>query len=169
MKHLHHIVPRHMGGTDNPDNLVELTVEEHAEAHRKLYEEFGKQEDYIAWKGLTGHMGKEEIIKELLSLAGKKGSSSCRDSQKGTCFNPELLKTNQLKGAKARGLKNKGAIWWHNGEDYKFCIDQPEGYYKSSAPNNVGSKTSGTFWWNNGVINKRAKTRPDEGWTKGRI
>ena len=35
--HVHHIVPRHMGGTDNPENLVKLTVEEHAMAHLKLY------------------------------------------------------------------------------------------------------------------------------------
>ena len=36
-KQIHYIVPKHMGGTDDPDNIVELTVEEHAEAHRKLY------------------------------------------------------------------------------------------------------------------------------------
>ena len=62
MKHKHHIVPRHMGGSDDPSNLIELTVEEHAEAHRKLYEEYGHIEDYCAWKGLAGTIGKEEII-----------------------------------------------------------------------------------------------------------
>ena len=36
--HKHHIVPRHMGGTDDESNLVELTVEEHALAHLFLYE-----------------------------------------------------------------------------------------------------------------------------------
>jgi len=33
MKHKHHIVPKHMGGSDDPSNLIELTIEEHAEAH----------------------------------------------------------------------------------------------------------------------------------------
>jgi hypothetical protein len=28
MKYLHHIVPKYMGGTEDPSNLVELTVEE---------------------------------------------------------------------------------------------------------------------------------------------
>ena len=37
--HKHHIIPRHAGGTDDSSNLVELTVEAHAEAHKKLYEE----------------------------------------------------------------------------------------------------------------------------------
>ena len=37
-KHKHHIIPRHAGGSNDPDNSVYLTVEEHAEAHKKLYE-----------------------------------------------------------------------------------------------------------------------------------
>ena len=51
--HKHHIIPKHMGGTDDPSNLVELTVEEHAEAHRKLFEEHGRWQDELAWKGLA--------------------------------------------------------------------------------------------------------------------
>jgi hypothetical protein len=67
MKHLHHKIPRHMGGTDDPSNLVELTVEEHAEAHRKLYEEYGRLQDKRAWLGLAKIMTGEEIIKEMLT------------------------------------------------------------------------------------------------------
>lgn len=58
-----------MGGTDDPSNLVKLTVEEHAEAHRKLYEEHGQRGDYLAWKALSGQIGKEEILYER-SLLG---------------------------------------------------------------------------------------------------
>lgn len=52
-----------MGGTDDSSNLIELTVEEHAEAHRVLYEKYEKWQDFIAWKGLEGRIGKEEIEK----------------------------------------------------------------------------------------------------------
>ena len=62
--HKHHIIPRHAGGTDAPDNIVRLTPEEHAEAHRLLYEEYGRWQDKLAWQGLAGHIGKEEIIAE---------------------------------------------------------------------------------------------------------
>ena len=67
MKHLHHILPRHMGGTNDPSNLIELTVEEHAEAHRKLYEEYRRPQDKRAWLGLAKIMTGEEIIKEILT------------------------------------------------------------------------------------------------------
>jgi hypothetical protein len=65
MKHKHHIIPKHMGGTDDPSNLIELTVEEHAEAHRLLWEKYGNWQDNVAWKALSGHIGKEEIIHEI--------------------------------------------------------------------------------------------------------
>lgn len=62
MMHWHHKVPRHMGGTDDPDNLVWLTIEEHAEAHRLLWLEYGKQADYMAWKMLSGKTSEQESM-----------------------------------------------------------------------------------------------------------
>jgi hypothetical protein len=62
-----------MGGTDDPSNLIELTVEEHAEAHRKLFEQYGHWQDEIAWKGLAGIIPKAEIVRSLQSEAGKSG------------------------------------------------------------------------------------------------
>jgi hypothetical protein len=65
IKHKHHIIPRHAGGTDDPSNLVELTIEEHAEAHRILYEKYGRDEDRWAWLGLSGQIGKDEILRQI--------------------------------------------------------------------------------------------------------
>lgn len=61
-----------MGGSDDPSNLIELTVEEHAEAHRVLFETYGRKEDELAWKGLAGLIEKKELVHELLVMAGKK-------------------------------------------------------------------------------------------------
>lgn len=66
--HKHHIIPRHAGGTDDPDNLIFLTIEEHAEAHRLLFEQYSRQEDYLAWKGLSGLIGKDEMLRAKCSL-----------------------------------------------------------------------------------------------------
>ena len=67
--HKHHIIPKHMGGSDDPSNLIELTIEEHAEAHRKLWEDLGHQEDYIAWRCLTGQITNQEATLEAIRLA----------------------------------------------------------------------------------------------------
>lgn len=67
--HFHHIIPRHAGGTDDPENLIELTIEEHAEAHHILFETNGQWQDFIAWKSLSGQIGKDDIRREMTRLA----------------------------------------------------------------------------------------------------
>lgn len=69
--HKHHIIPRHMGGTDDPENLIEVTVEEHAELHRRLWMAFGKEEDRIAWHGLSGQISIHEAHCQALSESAK--------------------------------------------------------------------------------------------------
>ena len=68
MNHRHHIIPRHMGGGDEKDNIVSLTISDHAEAHKNLFEEYGKHEDWVAWKALSGQISKEEVIRERCSM-----------------------------------------------------------------------------------------------------
>jgi hypothetical protein len=73
INHKHHIIPRHAGGSDEPSNIIELSIEEHAEAHRLLYEQHGRLEDKWAWLGLSGQIGKDEILREIaMSQKGKK-------------------------------------------------------------------------------------------------
>ena len=69
-----------MGGTDDPNNLIELTVEQHALAHKKLYEKYGHWEDKLAWQGLSGQIGKEEIIQEIYK--NRKGNLGNHHSEK---------------------------------------------------------------------------------------
>lgn len=96
MKHKHHIIPRHMGGTDDPSNLIELTVEEHAEAHRKLWEQYGNIKDYCAWKGLEGTIGKEEIVRLLMDPTGRVHTEETKqkmsEAHKGRVFTEEHRK-----------------------------------------------------------------------------
>jgi hypothetical protein len=61
-----------MGGSDDPSNLVELTVEEHADAHKILYEKYGREEDKMAWLGLSGQASKKELVKLGQKLGRKK-------------------------------------------------------------------------------------------------
>ena len=73
IKHIHHIIPKHVGGTDEESNLIELTIEEHANAHLKLYQQHGRLEDKLAWMGLSGQIGKDVILREIaMAQKGKK-------------------------------------------------------------------------------------------------
>jgi len=60
--HAHHIIPLHAGGTNDESNIAFLTIEEHATAHKKLFEKHGRWQDKIAWQMLSGMIGKEEAI-----------------------------------------------------------------------------------------------------------
>ena len=70
-KHKHHIIPRHAGGTDDPSNIVELTIEEHAEAHRKLYKKYGRWQDKVAWKSLSQQITFAEATRQAQSEANQ--------------------------------------------------------------------------------------------------
>ena len=68
--HTHHIIPKHMGGTDDPSNLIELTVRQHALAHKKLYKKYGKWQDKIAYESLLKLIPRHEITKQIQRQTG---------------------------------------------------------------------------------------------------
>jgi hypothetical protein len=168
MKHKHHIIPKHMGGSDEENNLIELTIEEHTEAHKKLYQEHGHWQDYLAWQGLSGLMSKEEIVKQMLSEAGKKGGASrskednirvARNAAKANWKKNkeiilETLRKNAFENKKLKEETGKGIgghpknkwIWINDGENNKKVLFEekiPNGWYKGRI------KT-----WKNGSSNK---------------
>jgi hypothetical protein len=67
-----------MGGSDDPSNLIQLTIEEHAKAHKKLYDEHGRWQDKLAWEGLAGIIGHEEAVLRSMSKLGRKHSLETR-------------------------------------------------------------------------------------------
>lgn len=74
MKHKHHIVPKYLGGDDSPINIIELSPEEHALAHKKLWEEYGNWQDHLAWKGLSGLISGDECQRQAIIEGSKKGN-----------------------------------------------------------------------------------------------
>ena len=71
----HHIVPRHDGGSDDPENLIELLPEEHYWVHLIRYKAFDSRNDFLAVRyiinGLNGRNIK--IVENNVSIKTKIG------------------------------------------------------------------------------------------------
>lgn len=102
-----------MGGTDDPSNLIELTVEEHANAHMKLYEQYRKVEDLCAYYMLSGKNQDPEFVTMQKHIAGK-GSQKARKNRGlvgaelfyGRKVTKEELSNNSAKGGLVQGARN---------------------------------------------------------------
>jgi len=78
MKHNHRINPGHNGGGYTEGNVISVEVVKcdgntasHAMWHYANWRLWGKHEDRLAWKGLSGFMDKEAIIQEQNICLGK--------------------------------------------------------------------------------------------------
>lgn len=176
MKHKHHKIPRHMGGSDDPSNLIKLTREEHAAAHLKLYETHGKKEDLGAYYLLTGqtdeaakicsvlgglvqgkrnadsgHMQKIQKLADPVA-AGKKGGATTIARGLGAFADPVERLKSASKGGKTQGSRNA-----ESGHLQRIA----------QLPN---KRSTGKMWITNGVSNKMIL--PDailpEGYQKGK-
>lgn len=97
--HIHHKIPRYRDGTNHPDNLVQLSLEDHAKSHLELYEEFKDPRDLTAYKLLLG----QSVDPELYRLqAIERGRTVHRR-------HPEMFK----KIAFEMGIANKDS-WFYN-------------------------------------------------------
>ncbi len=176
----HHIIPKSEGGSDEPDNLVNLTAREHYIAHLLLWKIY---KDY----------------KMACALAFMK-SVFCRGNNKikmnGRLFERIRLKTNELNSQihkdhpnrywlgkkfsnetkskmseKRKGrTPHKGLL--NNDETKGKIRDSLNRFYCGLSPNDrksiYGKSQRGTHWYNNCVENVKAVECP-EGFVKGRL
>lgn len=98
--HTHHIIPKHMGGTDDHSNLVILSIDEHAEAHRVLYEKYGKIEDLWAFQLLTYNLNYHDGMELLLVKNAKDTHEKCKERKTGF-FSSIQQSENGKRGGKA--------------------------------------------------------------------
>jgi hypothetical protein len=147
--HVHHIVPRHAepGFANNcVENLVTLTVAEHAEAHLQLWLKNGHWQDRLAYMILSNQIGREEA--DLIAL---------RESNRNRVWTPEQRQHfSRIRKGKSRSEADRRAIKAGvNNSPHKDLM-------------NVGK---GTHWFNNGIENRRLKPTDSipPGFVRGRI
>ena len=116
MKHKHRIVPGHMGGGYTPENTVEVevvkcsqTTATHPMWHFANWLLWGRVEDWVAWRGLSGYMGEEEAIAAKCSMGGKASVEQMHahpNTRKAMVQNREVMNSHP-NTAKARVKNNK--------------------------------------------------------------
>lgn len=66
--HEHHVIKFVKGKRIRTDITKRITVKQHAKEHKTLYEVGGHKADLLAWKALSGQIGKEQILHERALL-----------------------------------------------------------------------------------------------------
>jgi len=164
-----------MGGTNDLDNLVELTIEQHAAAHKSLYEQHGKIQDKVAYMGLLKLIDGAECVR-LIQSETKKGR-----------LNPMYGKPAPNRGVKRPGVggRKKGTTWTQQERDQKMQQRQTKEYkekmskvYSDPARNKKISEArkghkgaaTGKCWFTNGVEERyfAPGTQP-KGFYRGRL
>jgi hypothetical protein len=94
-KYKHHIIPKHRGGNNNGENLVEVSYTQHCMFHFCEWQRLGLASDFKAWKMLKG----EESF-----IAGWNKGQHCKEETKNKIS----------KSKKGVSVKNSGQTSWTN-------------------------------------------------------
>lgn len=139
--HWHHIVPRHAGGTDDPSNLVRVTVEEHAELHFARYLQHGEIGDWVAANTLSGQMTQAEAIAEARRDWIERHPDHHRKAGQVGGKAPASEKAKQV--AKVVAAETGRKPWWNNGLNNKRSYTCPgKGYVPGKLPCDTRSRQS---------------------------
>ena len=155
--HRHHIIPKYEGGTDDPSNLVELSVIQHAMWHYAEWSRKNRWEDEKAWKGLAKILSHEEAVKESVREGARKAGAKIRDNKIG------IFGRSPEQHSKDSGSGRVKGKWWNDGVTQGRFLHPPEGPQW-----NPGRLCGSLTWWNNGKQSKRQLDCPGPGWSPGR-
>lgn len=163
---LHHIIPVHMGGTNDLKNLERVTVDEHKQRHLDLYEKYGNFRDLCAYYLLSGRYSEAQLVAN--SNGGKVGGKIVHEKKRGI-FNPDYdrrlwASMGGKAGAKSQ-IENKIGIHGQTPEERKFYASQGlktqldngtnvflNSKRQSEFGKRGGPKNKGFVWINDGVL-----------------
>jgi hypothetical protein len=106
MRHKHHIIPKHRRGSNDPSNIVEVSLTQHAMFHYCEWKLHNKRADYIAWKRLVGNLSDEELVHQKLIMAGEIGGRKVKELCLGIfSLTKEQRREHSKKAGKIGGAK----------------------------------------------------------------
>lgn len=180
LRHKHHITPKYMGGSDEPGNLIEVTITQHSMWHFCNYQLWGNWEDYLAYKALSGQIKGQDVIKYKLKMGGKKGGKILSEKMKDKKFREKYIQT----------LKSKWEVSKYKEKNLALLRSiQPLAWKMSKTPESInkkketlkriqhqqGEKNSqfGTRWIHNLELKVSRRIKKDaiipDGWLEGRV
>ena len=127
-KELHHIVPKCLGGSDDKENIVELTARQHYLAHWLLYKIHRSSKLVHAWHGMS-RIGKGQESRRqnshLFEYAKKERNKLLSENSKGE-NNWFYGKKHSEETRKKQSEVKKGIKWWNDGKgNTKMSIECP--------------------------------------------
>ena len=151
-----------MGGTDDPSNLIEVSVEEHAELHFALYMEHGKYEDYIAYNMLAGKTSEGERALNIMRAEYMRNRVITEETRQKMREGVGRLHTPEADAKRSRTMIGEGNHFYGKTHDYttretirQAALDQ--------------WKKTKYIWVTNGVETKRVdENNIPEGFVRGR-
>lgn len=162
--HRHHILPRSDGGSDEPENLIDISVHDHFWAHVWYAKEFNKchtAPNFLLhhYKTKTSFTEQEwnEAYRTAIRLMG-----SSKIGNKNMLGKSHSQASNEQNRLKHVGNKHTDEIIKTIGEASRAMWAK-----RKSNPEYI-SWSAGRKWYNNGLRSVMAFERPD-GFTRGRL
>lgn len=115
----HHIIPKHMGGNDDPSNLVELDLRQHKIAHYLLWKIYGKDQDKLVWYLRSGKY--EEGIEIRKKLHAEYFNKRENNLSKDVKLTFDKIKANLPKLIKSNRIHDKPTMY--SQKEYEIDLD----------------------------------------------
>ena len=110
---VHHIIPKYMGGSNNPSNLIELDVRQHKIAHWLLWKIYQNDQDKLVWYMRSGRYEEGIELRKILHSKyfenkNKENTDELIKIFENTKNNlPELKESNQFNSFKYKKVSSK--------------------------------------------------------------
>jgi hypothetical protein len=169
-----------MGGTDAVENLVEITVTQHAMFHYCNWKLWSKEEDKIAWRTLSGQMTLSEAQYAAIKLGAKKTGKVMKNKMKDDKVKEEWsnMKKEHWKREEYRAkiipqlleIQKTASILGNSGEGLR---KKKETYKKIGHQQGEKNSHYGKMWITDGTKDGSYRISKDdmipEGYKKGRV
>lgn len=134
----HHITPRFAGGTDDLNNIVFLTYNDHVIAHYIRWIVYNEEGDRVAWQVMSGQS--VDIRRETARLAGRIGGVNVQQQhrQRGTgWFNSQGQRERGQRGAAVNREQGTGAFDPRNLERANNVLNENPELYRQQRLENL--------------------------------